>query len=229
MEKAIAALGKEKSTTRHMHIGPDAHALTFPVAGGTLLNVVAFVTDPEDWPYKDKLTGPGSKAEAVRAFEKFRPEIRAIIDLLPENLDRWAVFDTLKNPAPTYAKGRISVSGDAAHASSPHHGAGAGFCIEDAAVIATLLQAVQAESQNTGPSRANLIRTAFEVYDKVRLERTQWLVETSRFVGELYEWQHGSNPVFIGKEIDWRSHKIWDYNIDEMMRGTDDEFKRRLT
>ena len=42
-----------------------------------------------------------------------------------DNCSQWAIFDLGKNPPPTYTKGRIAIIGDAAHATSPHHGAGA--------------------------------------------------------------------------------------------------------
>jgi len=41
-----------------------------------------------------------------------------------EKPDVWALFD--HPPAPTYFKGRFALLGDAAHASTPHQGAGAG-------------------------------------------------------------------------------------------------------
>jgi 2-polyprenyl-6-methoxyphenol hydroxylase-like FAD-dependent oxidoreductase len=36
---------------------------------------------------------------------------------------------------PTFAKGRVCLAGDAAHASTPNQGGGAGFGIEDALVL----------------------------------------------------------------------------------------------
>ncbi|KAE8148522.1 hypothetical protein BDV25DRAFT_131163 [Aspergillus avenaceus] len=228
MEKAVEVLGEKRTASRFMHLGQGAHALTFPVAGGTLLNVVAFVNDPEEWPHSEKLTSTGTKQEAVNAFKHFAPTTRAIIDLLPEKLDRWAIFDTFDNPAPTYVKGRMVLMGDAAHASSPHHGAGAGMCIEDAAALVGLLQMVQSEMQHSKHTMSDLLRLALATYDQVRLDRSHWLVETSRYVGELYEWQHGSDPVKISREIDWRARKIWAYNIEEMSRLTKENFTRRL-
>ena len=44
---------------------------------------------------------------------------------LEPNLDCWAIFDTGAHPMPAYNKGRVCCVGDAAHATSPHHGAGA--------------------------------------------------------------------------------------------------------
>lgn len=231
MDNAKAALGIDKTSTRHMHLGLDAHVLTFPVAGGALLNVVAFVTDHEEWPYKDKLTAPANRTEAVEAFASFNPAVRAIMDLLPDKLDKWAVFDTHDHPAPTYVSGRVCISGDAAHASAPHHGAGAGFCIEDALVLAALINSAKMMVQESSKGKAELLRAAFDTYNTIRLERTQWLVKSSRFVGELYEWQDpkiGRETEKCGYEIEWRSYKIWNYDVDAMMRETAEEYKQRL-
>ncbi|KAK4697080.1 salicylate hydroxylase, partial [Lecanoromycetidae sp. Uapishka_2] len=231
MERARAALGDAKTQTRHMHLGQDAHALTFPVAGGALLNVVAFVTDPEDWPYKEKFTAPAEKAAAVEAFANWNPAVRAIMDLLPDELDKWAVFDLYDHRLPTYVHGRVCISGDAAHAAAPYHGAGAGFCIEDALVLAELIDGAEKKIGEAGRGKAEMIRAAFEAYNEVRLERTRWLVESSRFVGEMYEWQDKEierDAELCGKEIEWRSHRIWDYDVDTMVKNTAEVYERIL-
>ena len=229
MGDAKAALGDTKTQTRHMHLGPDAHALTFPVAGGTLLNVVAFVTDAEDWPYEDRFTAPAQKAEVLHAFKAFNPAVRAIMDLLPDKLDKWAVFDTYDHPIPTYVNGRVCIAGDAAHAAAPYHGAGAGFCIEDAAVLAALMESVGTVESVKG--KAERVRAAFETYNAVRLERAQWLVDSSRFVGEMYEWRDqevGRDAERCAREIEWRSRRIWDYDVDGMMGETEQLFRRKM-
>ena len=232
IDRAIAALGEEKTSTRHMHLGPNGLALTFPVAGGTLLNVAAFAHDPSEWPSQEKLTAPATRDEAVIAFKNFGPAVRAIMELLPDQLDKWAVFDTHDNPAPTYVKGRVCVSGDAAHASAPYHGAGAGFAIEDAAVLAHLLAAVGAASrQDAGKRKADLLKVALTTYNDVRLERSQWLVNTSRFVGDMYQWrdpQVGKDREKAAAEIEWRSRRIWDYDIDGMIKESEEKFKTAL-
>lgn len=235
MEMAYSVLGQEKTETRHMYLGPEGHALTFPVAGGKLLNVVAFVTDADNWPYPDKFTAPASKADAIKAFERFNPTIRAIIGMLPETLSKWAVFDTFDHPVPTFVKGRICISGDAAHAAAPYHGAGAGFAIEDGAVLSYLLSVVddrtRANPAEDYDSKTLLVRKALETYNSVRLERAQWLVNTSRYIGNVYEWQDpqvGSDHKKCAEEIDWRCRKIWHYDIDEMMRETKERFSKHV-
>ncbi|EKG11421.1 Monooxygenase FAD-binding protein [Macrophomina phaseolina MS6] len=228
MEKARAALGLWRTSNRVMHCGPRAHALTFPVAADTLLNVVAFVTDPNEWQTADgKMTAPAAKSEATQGFAQFSPVVRAIMDLLPEQLDKWAVFDTYDNRVPTYVSGRLCLAGDAAHAASPHHGAGAGCGLEDCLALAVLLEAV---ARQTGTARSESLRNALLVYNDVRYRRSQWLVETSRDVGDVYEFMHpesGSDHKLIAQEIESRSHAIWRYDVDGMVSDALNKFQQK--
>ncbi|KAL8737332.1 MAG: hypothetical protein Q9181_001788 [Wetmoreana brouardii] len=231
MSAARPVLGLEKTETRHMYLGQNGHALTFPVAGNNLLNVVAFVTDHNDWLLPDKFTAPATKAEAVKAFAGFNSTVRAIIDLLPDQLDKWAIFDTYEHPPPTFAQGKVCIIGDAAHAAAPYHGAGAGFAIEDGAVLARLLDTAGSSLHGAGVDRSRAIDAALEAYNAVRIERARWLVESSRFVGEMYEWQDktiGSDASKLAEEIEWRSRKIWDYDVEGMMGEANCEFDKRL-
>ena len=223
MDKARAALGTFKTSNRVMHCGPNAHALTFPVANNTILNVVAFVTDPEEWPH-DRYVVPATKTECTKAFSEFSPVVRSLMDLLPETLDKWAVFDTRDRPVPSYVKGRLCLAGDAAHASSPHHGAGAGSGVEDCLALAVLLDVA---SKQTKIDRPTAVCAALQVYNKVRYERSQWIMDTSRVIGEIYEFQNpecGTDHAKIAREIHDRSHKIWDYDVDAMVTDTLSQF-----
>lgn len=227
MERAQKALGDDKSSTRYMHLGKNGHVLTFPVAMGSLLNVVAFVTDAAEWPENDKLTMPARREDAMKSFADFGPVVRSIMSLLGDNLDKWAIFDTFDNPAQTYLsdEGRVCLVGDAAHAAAPHHGAGAGLAIEDALVLAVALEDVKASLAQPGNkmNKNHLLRTGLSVYEDIRLERTHWLVESSRYIGELYEWQTpecGSDASKSVAEVEDRCRKIWDYNIDQMVENT---------
>ncbi|OJZ83170.1 hypothetical protein ASPFODRAFT_35725 [Aspergillus luchuensis CBS 106.47] len=176
----------------------------------------------------------GNKADVAAAFSHFGPTMRTIIDLLPDPIDQWAVFDTYDQPPDNYSRGTVCIAGDAAHAAAPHHGAGAGCGVEDAAVLCAVLDmAVKRVGATKGGSEGNaaLITTAFETYDAVRRERAQWLVESSRIIGNLYEWQDnevGSDASKCHDEVYWRSHRIWDYDIDAMMRKTAKVFEARV-
>ena len=59
---------------------------------------------------------------------------------------QWAIFDLGDNPVPSFYKGRIAILGDAAHATSPHNGAGAGFWYTQN--TPTIFKAEQKDYQN---------------------------------------------------------------------------------
>ncbi|RYO86846.1 hypothetical protein DL766_005674 [Monosporascus sp. MC13-8B] len=239
----------------------------------------------------EKHATSGSKREAVAAFAGWHPTVRAIVDLFPEDVDhrdgndegdgkgpgldgkgegrkaagihKWALFDTAEHPAPYYARGRICVAGDAAHASSPHLGSGAGFGIEDALALAALLAALdgalrpsnnndrnrddnttsvvtgagigthgakkgedgESGRSGTGDSnadRASLCGAALEAYNDVRYARTVWLPGASREACALFQWEDaggaGHDPGRFGEEISRRFWRIWDYDVDGMVR-----------
>lgn len=79
-------------------------------------------------------------------------------------------------PARTYASGPVAVMGNAAHATTPWQGSGAGMAIEDSLVLSTLLG--RAET----PAQAVL---ALKAYERVRWQRTQRVVESSRGTGMM--------------------------------------------
>ena len=219
MEKAIAALGAKKALNQCMHIGPHRHLLHFPVASQKLLNVVAFNSDPNPWPRDDgRLIATATKKEIVDAFKDWNAPVRTITEMFPETSDKWAVFDSYDHPVPFYTKGRVCLAGDAAHAAAPHHGAGAGAGVEDALCLAT---AILRASALSGPKEA--VNTALAVYNEVRYERTQWLVQSSHEVCDMYELDHPVTGGDMGKcraEVEARSHRIWYFDYEEMLHQT---------
>jgi salicylate hydroxylase len=110
---------------------------------------------------------------------------------------------------PQYNQGKVVVVGDSAHATSPHHGAGAGMCIEDVAIMAELLN---------DPRVAGAGHKGLEAYSDQRLERTQWLVQSSRRSGDLYEWRAegvGRDFKKIEEECRERDEKLWNGQVEE--------------
>lgn len=227
MDKAVAALGPEKAHNQCMHMGPRAHVLNFPIAQHTLINVVAFA-DEAEWPH-EKMTAPVSRQEIMEVFKEWNPTVRTIVSLLEDSTDKWAIFDTYDHPAPSFSVGRICMAGDAAHASSPHHGAGAGFGVEDALALATVVDEVNATLADGKVGRNTALEAAFQAYDAARRQRCQWLVKSSREVCDVYEWAHpecGSEPEKCLKEIEWRAHKIWYFDIEGMVRDARSAYQR---
>lgn len=233
MDKAIEAIGEYKARNQHNHIGPNAHLIHYPVANQTMINATAFVTDLDEWPDDTQTVVPATRTAAVIAFESWNPVVRKLASLLPEKLDKWAVYDAWAYPAPFYNRGRICLSGDAAHASSPHHGAGACMGVEDALCLSTLMRQVSSSTRKTPAIKGQALSVAFDTFNAIRRARTQWLVNSSRRVCDLYQQPEWANPLQWVKaetcfeEIKDRSLKIWHFDYDLMLKQTILEYERR--
>jgi salicylate hydroxylase len=222
METAKVAIRNEKASSRFMYNGPDGHVITYPVSQGSMLNVLVVTNDYSPWKEpRGKTTTGGSKIDVAKFFENWHDMVRAIVGLLPDKIDKWALFDHFDNQAPPYNKGLIGLAGDAAHAMGPHLGSGAAMGLEDAAVLAILIaRAEKFESlRQRGVSRQSLLEAALEVYNDIRYDRTQWLVRNTREAGDMYNWQHpsGRDGQKFGQEITAKLNKIWDFDVEDML------------
>ncbi|CAK7224587.1 hypothetical protein SBRCBS47491_005602 [Sporothrix bragantina] len=222
MVDAVAVLGEERSANAMLWMGPDRHALTFPVNHGQTLNLVAFVTTPEPWPSQDaqQLTLPATRDDALRDFAGFGPNVLGLLGKAAPQMDRWALFDLAEHPLPQFYKGRLCLVGDAAHASTPHHGAGAGMCIEDVAVLAELMGTLKSKEE---------LPIAFAAFDASRRGRDQWLVASSRRSADLYEWRaRGRDFAGIADEVRARQAYIWNIDLDKSIARAKEDLTRRL-
>ncbi|KAM5343940.1 hypothetical protein ACJ41O_012477 [Fusarium nematophilum] len=202
MDKAVGLLGQEKAMNCQAYLGYHGHMLTFPVAGGRMMNVVAFQSS-EDWPH-EKMVIPATKEQMLSSFSGWGPDVVNIVRLMGQS-DIWALFDL--QPVEAYHKGRVCLLGDAAHASTPFQGAGAGMAVEDAYVLGRILGHVQ---------RADDLPAAFEAFSKARLERTQKLVSSSREAGHIWHLETLGDDIEKIKEVmKDRMRWIWDKNLDE--------------
>lgn len=98
------------------------------------------------------------------------------------------------------------------------------MCIEDAAILASLLIDERVQSQPD-------LEAVFETFSSQRMERTQWLVQSSRWIGDCYEWRAkgiGEDFEKIEKEINERNRVITDVNVEEMCEKAKKELTIRL-
>jgi salicylate hydroxylase len=112
--------------------------------------------------------------------------------------------------------------GDAAHASTPHQGAGAGMCIEDALVMGELMSMVADE---------NDFQVAFEVFEEMRRERVLNLVETSREAGKLYDFEGeeiGDDVGKIREILEKRMKWIWEIDLNQHVEEVKSRMREKL-
>ncbi|QMW27196.1 hypothetical protein G4B84_002485 [Aspergillus flavus NRRL3357] len=230
IDKVVAAIGEYKTFRQHMHVGPNAHLIHYPVNTNTI-GATVVVSDPNDWPQDKPTTARASRKDVFEALAGWCTPVRNLVELFPEELDQWALFDLFEYPVPKYNKGRVCLMGDAAHASSPHHGAGASFGIEDALCMSTLMSELIMDLREHRTSKATALRTAFDTYDKIRRTRTQWLVNSSRRVCDLFQQPEWANPAKRVKtescfeEVKDRSFKIWHFDSTAMVDDTSREYR----
>ncbi len=131
---------------------------------------------------------------------------------LIDNPEKWALFDHL--PAPTYTKGKFCLLGDAAHATTPHSGAGAGFAIEDVHLLSGLLTPETIKSVKD-------IEYAFRAYDQVRRPRSQELVTKSRRQGMMLDFQNPDGGTVSGeslkKSMESNMEWVWEVDLQQML------------
>ncbi|CAI7662418.1 unnamed protein product [Penicillium glandicola] len=234
MDKVAAAIGEYKTHKQHMHVGPNAHLIHYPVNTNTI-GATVVVSDPNDWPLDKPTTTPGSRKDVLEALENWSLPVRNLVDLFPEQLDRWALFDLAEYPVPKYNKGRVCLVGDAAHASSPHHGAGASFGVEDVLCLCTMIPEQTGQFvREREVSKGDALRVAFETYNKIRRTRTQWLVNSSRRVCDLFQQPDWADPAKRVKaescfeEVKDRSFQIWHFDSSKMEEDTIRDYRESV-
>lgn len=190
IDVGIAALGEKVTKNACNHLGPNADLLCYPVMSMTLLNIAVFAYEDSEFPDPDRMTVQVDRSEIAKVFRGFSPQIADIWKLYPEKVVKWGIFDLEDKPPSTYARGRVCLVGDAAHASTPYMGVGACTGVEDALVICTLLESVQQRALAGGELKGAL-GEALQTYSGARLERGRWIHHHSRQMGQMYHWRYG--------------------------------------
>ncbi|MBV8165719.1 MAG: FAD-dependent monooxygenase [Alphaproteobacteria bacterium] len=147
----------------HNWMGPEAHVVHYWVASGRLMNVVC-VTERGTWT-KESWTDKGEVAEVLARFEGWHPDVRGLIEALPETFV-WALHDRL--PLPRWSDGRVALLGDACHPMLPMMAQGAAQSIEDGAALAALLTSMPGD-----------VAGALARYEALRKPRATRLQEAS--------------------------------------------------
>ncbi|KAL5514209.1 hypothetical protein ACEPAG_2297 [Sanghuangporus baumii] len=211
-EKLLAAAPGHQAATRMIFwCGKNKHVISYPISQGRLINIVPFVTaaDDEGKPYEGPAVVDVSKQEMINEYRGWEPEILQLLESA-DSVTKWAVSQI--RDLPTYVDGLVAILGDAAHAMTPHLGAGGGQAVEDAYILGKLLASPIATTSN--------LPSVLRIYDAVRRTYANHIVERAYTLGRLAEFigvpdyidvaraQNGSKEELqmIGREI----RKKWD-------------------
>lgn len=220
MEDAAALMGDELARNSQMFFGRGGHILIFPIEKGKTMNVVAFGTKGDGKWEDPEWVKPMDREAMMEDFKGWTEATQKILSMM-QKPDIWALFD--HPPAPTYTKDRVCMLGDAAHASTPHCGAGAGQAIEDALCMSRLMRLVY---------DAEDIPRAFKAFDQVRRPRSQRLVKVSRESGWLYDLQlegYMDDWDKIAEKLKENQSWIWEHDLEADVREAERVFREETS
>ncbi len=150
-------------------VGPNCHLVHYPLRGGEQYNVVVTFhsRDKEEWSVR-----LGSREEVLSYFDGICPKARQLIEL-PKDWSRWATAD--REPIAQWNFGRVTLLGDAAHATLQYLAQGACMAMEDAVTLGEALRV-----------NNNDFDKAFDLYQRCRVARTARIVLSAREMGRLF-------------------------------------------
>lgn len=131
----------------------------------------------ESW---DPATPPPTdlKAHALSLARRFPGPLAGLVDATEEShFQRWPIRD--RKPLKKWSSGRITLAGDAAHATSPYAAYGAGMSIGDGYVLAQCLAGVDLNDTSA-------VVAALQHYDKRRIAHTNSQVQQAYILGKVF-------------------------------------------
>ena len=165
------------------------HFLVFPISQNKQLNIVAFVTkgETEVADVKESWTSVCDRKDVEDDYAGFNKHVQELISLMPEKPSKWKINDRKPLDLWHYMGGKVVLLGDAAHAMTPHLGAGAGQSIEDGWVLGRSISDYL--SSSSSQNHFESLSSTAKLYQAVRLPRAQKTQATSRAAGNTYEMQ----------------------------------------
>ncbi|CAG8898759.1 unnamed protein product [Penicillium egyptiacum] len=209
MGDMVKAVGEKRAHVATIYIGRGAYGISYPIMRGRLVNVGIYVLSSEPWEYESWVR-PARREDMERDTRDMGRYVKALVEHMPDP-SQWAIFE--HPPISTYARSRVAILGDAAHASTPHQGAGAGQAIEDAHVLAELLSDSRVGSVHD-------VVAAFKAYDDIRRPRSQRVVTSSKENADILCLCFDGvrdDPAKLKETLDQRLKWLWDLDVQDQV------------
>lgn len=184
-------------------IGPTSHVVVYPIRRGELINVVAHV-ERDDWQVESWIER-GDQDEFAADFPGWHNDIHELI----RNIDipyKWALF--LHEPLHAWSVGRVTLLGDACHATLPYLAQGANMAIEDGLVLA-----------RSFASHPGKVPEALLSYERARIARTSRIVQASADNARRFHHPDLADAAAAARYLDraWKEQmeiRSWIYEYD---------------
>lgn len=210
-------------------IGPEAHAVGYPLREGELYNIIIDITRSTDMgePVRQgDWKKQADNTELVQRLCDWCLPVRKLCGLTGEYL-KWKLAD-FDRPLPRWVhpSGKAALLGDACHPMMPYMAQGAAQALEDAACLRAALAAYGNES----------IAQALKVYEQQRAPRAEYVAKNTRVLQDWWHLYDGpardtrdemmrtdqeSNPIFWGHS----ARTDWLFGLDANKLLSDEELK----
>ncbi|KAK1973092.1 FAD/NAD(P)-binding domain-containing protein [Colletotrichum sublineola] len=149
-------------------IGPDRHAVLYPVKFGQVFNLV--LIRPDNMPASENRVR-GSIWEMRESYTGWDETLTKLLSLIPQ-VQKWKL--STHPELETWTKGSFALLGDSCHPSLPYQAQGAAMAAEDGAVLGKLLGLLKASA---GDGMKQKVPEILRLYESLRKTRTTVNVE----------------------------------------------------
>ncbi|MBV8838976.1 MAG: FAD-dependent monooxygenase, partial [Alphaproteobacteria bacterium] len=185
--------GKDIGSSRTKWWGTDRHiVIYYTTRARSEIYFVTSVPEPFEGLTRESWSAKGDVEQLRAAYADFHEDVRAVLAACPD-CHKWAILE--REPLPRWSAGRVALLGDACHPMTPYMAQGAATSIEDAAVLARCLDAVDGED----------VEAAFARYEAHRKPRTSviqaissantWMREGAGDTSWLYGYDAWTAPL----------------------------------
>jgi salicylate hydroxylase/6-hydroxynicotinate 3-monooxygenase len=174
--------------------GTDRHIVIYYITRvKSELYFVTSVPESAEWMTKESWSAKGDVHELRAGYESFHQDVRNVLNACPD-CHKWAILE--REPLPHWSDGRVVLLGDSAHPMTPYMAQGAATSIEDAAILARCLEAVEGDD----------IEGAFKRYEAHRKPRTSVI----QAISSANSWMQGGDA-----DTSWLyGYDAWGANLD---------------
>lgn len=160
-------------------VGPNKHMVMYYLRKQQLVNFVGVVEDKK-WT-DDSWTQQAPWEKLKQDFSGWHPTVQALIDAMQgQDCYRWALHQ--HKPFRNWSSKRVTLLGDAAHATLPFLASGAAMSIEDGRILQRAL------------AQSDTVSAGLQLYQRNRFDRTAKIQRLSSKMSKLY---HISHPVLL--------------------------------
>jgi salicylate hydroxylase/6-hydroxynicotinate 3-monooxygenase len=175
--------------------GRDRHiVIYYTTKTKSELYFVTSVPESAEWLTRESWSAKGDVKELRAAYADFHQDVRNVLNACPD-CHKWAILE--REPLSRWSDGRVVLLGDSAHPMTPYMAQGAATSIEDAAILARCLKAVEGDD----------IEGAFKRYEAHRKPRTSVV----QAISSANTWMQGGDH-----DTSWLyGYDAWNANLDQ--------------